>query len=165
MSEHDEKKMEKKLEDLNNMLAKCETERSEYLDGWKRAKADLINFKRDEAGRLEKVVQFSNETLVRELLHILDSFDLGLAVLHEGDPSEKGMRLIRTQLEDILEKYGIGRIEVKIGEKFDPARQEAIMEVESNAPPGAVAEEVERGYTLYGKVIRPARVKVAKHKN
>lgn len=164
MSEKEET-LEKKIEELTLKLKKCEEERNEYLDGWKRAKADFINYKKDEVKRFEEMIKFSGETLIRELLHILDSFDLGLAVLRESDPAGKGMRLIRTQLEDILEQYGLKHIEVQVGDKFNPAREEAIMEIESDLPAGAIAEEVERGYTLHGKVIRPVRVKVAKNKS
>lgn len=133
---------------------------AEYLAGWQRAKADFSNYKKDEAKRFEEVAKFSNELLVKELIGVLDSFDLSLSVL-EGK-EQKGMFLIRTQLEDVLRKFGLERIIVSVGQPFDPALQEAIVSVESDKPVGTVVEEVERGYTLHGKVIRPARVKVAK---
>ena len=151
-------------------LSKCQKERDEYLDGWKRAKADLINYKKDETKRFESVVMFSNESLVRELINVLDSFDLALAAL--GQPqknadktqigAEKGLYLIRQQLEDILKKVGLERIIVSVGQSFDPGLQEAIALIESDKPAGTVIEEVEKGYLLNGKLIRPARVKVAK---
>lgn len=135
----------------------------EYLAGWQRAKADLANYKKDESKRLEEVAKFSNEVLVRELINMLDSFDLGMASLADDSKAQKGMFLIRAQLEDILKKFGLERIIVSPGDPFNPALQEAIGEVaDSGKPGGAVVEEIERGYTLFGRVVRPARVKVAK---
>lgn len=153
MSEQENKKP--KDEDLNK-------ERDEYLDGWKRAKADLANYKKEEAKRFIEMARFASEDLIREMLTILDSFDLGMAALEKDGKAEKGMYLIRAQLEDVLRKRGLERVDVSIGQPFDPSLQEAVAEVESDKPSGAVIEEVERGYLLNGKLIRPARVKIAK---
>ncbi len=143
-------------------LAKCQKERDEYLDGWKRAKADLLNHKKDETKRFEAVVKFSNESLVKELINVLDSFDLALISLEKEGKTEKGMYLIRSQMEDILKQQGLERVIVSVGQPFDPALQEAIASIESDKPSQTVIEEVERGYLLSGKLIRPARVKVSK---
>lgn len=136
-------------------------EREEYLDGWKRAKADLINYKKDEAKRFESVLKFANEQIIRDVLVVLDSFDLAIASLGDSK-EEKGVFLIRTQLEDILKRYGLERVMVSVGQPFDPSLHEAIATVETQQPSGTIIEEVERGYMLHGKLIRPARVKVSK---
>lgn len=162
MSDNPEDKKEEQAAIDENESAKCQKERDEYLDGWKRAKADLANYKKDEAKRFMEVVQFANEELVREMINILDSFDLGLAVLEKDGKAEKGMYLIRAQLEDVLRKRGLERIAVFVGQSFSPTLQEAVAEVESDKPSGTIIEEVERGYLLNGKLIRPARVKIAK---
>ncbi len=143
-------------------LAKIQKERDEFLDGWKRAKADLINYKKEEAERLSNFAKFSNEILVTELITILDSFELGLSVVSENDPARKGMELIKSQLEEILRKNGLERIHLKRGDPFEAKFMEAVGETSSGEPPGAVAEEVSGGYRLNGKVIRPSRVKVSK---
>jgi len=158
-----EDKPGEKSEEINE-LTKCQKEREEYLEGWKRAKADLINYKKDEAKRFEAVIKFSNEALVRDLINVLDSFDLALVSLEaQADPKiQKGLYLIRAQLEDILKQNGLERIIISVGQPFDPALQEAVAEVESDKPSGTIIEEVERGYLLNGKLIRPARVKVSK---
>ncbi len=145
-------------------LSKCQKEREEYLDGWKRARADLINYKKDEAKRFESIVKFSNETIIKDLIIVLDSFDLALSVLqNEADErKEKGLYLIKQQLEDILKLSGLERIIISVGQPFNPSNQEAVAEVESDKLSGTIIEEVERGYLLNGKLIRPARVKVAK---
>lgn len=161
---NEEKLEEKEKAEEKDELTKCQKERDEYLDGWKRAKADLINYKKDETKRFENVVRFSNESLVRELINVLDSFDLALVALGAENDSrkEKGLYLIRQQLEDILKRVGLERIIVSVGQPFDPGLQEAIASIESDKPTGTVIEEVEKGYLLSGKLIRPARVKVAK---
>lgn len=143
-------------------LSKCRKEKDEYLDGWKRAKADLINYKKDEAKRFETMIKFGNEALVRNLINVLDSFDLALAVLEREGKAEKGIYLIRTQMEDILKQNGLERVMISVGGQFNLSLQEAIVSVESDKPSGTVLEEVEKGYLLHGKLIRPGRVKVAK---
>lgn len=150
-----------KLKKLKDALKKCETERKEYLEGWQRAKADHINYRKDEGKRFEDMAQFVTAGLVREILPVLDSFDLALS--HELPKEvEKGMLLIRSQLEDILQKRGFNEIEVKEGDEFSPEKHESIGEVESKEPEGKVAEIVQRGYLFREKVLRPARVRISK---
>lgn len=150
------------IEALRVKLESLEKERQEYLDGWKRAKADFINYKKEEAERIAALTKFANESLLQELILILDSFALGLSVLDGNKAAEKGMSLVKLQLEDVLRKYGLERIKVALGSPFDPATQEAVGEVQSKSPPGSVAEVVEEGYSLNGKVMRPAKVMISK---
>ncbi len=157
--------LEKEISELKEKLAEALKQRDEYLDGWKRAKADFINYKKEEAERFALLAKFSNEGLILELLSVLDSFSLGLAILKDDAPTEKGISLIKNQLEDLLKKHGLEKIAVSAGEKFDPGRHEAVSEIESENPAGTIVEEAERGYTLNGKVIRPARVKLSKGHN
>ncbi len=153
---------DKKNEKQENEVLNKDEESNEYLDGWRRAKADLANYKKEESKRFMEMAKFASEDLIIELITVFDSFDLGLAVLEKEGKAEKGMYLIRAQLEDILRKRGLVRIIVSIGQVFDPAFQEAIAEIESDKTKGVIIEEVERGYTLNGKLIRPVRVKVSK---
>lgn len=153
---------QKPSEHNNNAPLDLEAQCEEYLNGWKRAKADFINYQKDETRRFEELAKFGNETLMKDIISILDSFDLA-----EGaHPDDKGLRIIRTQLENLLRKRGFEPIVTKIGDAFDPARHEALLAVESQegatGPPNTITEELEKGYTLYGKVIRPARVKIIK---
>lgn len=160
MSDTSEKKLT--VEELEQALAECEKSRDEYLDGWKRAKADFANYQKDEAVRSEALIKFANEMVLSDLLHVLDSFDLGLATVAETDPARKGMELIRGQLEEALRRHGVERVQVRPGDAFDPARHEAVGEAASGVPPGAIAEEVGAGYLLHGKLVRPVRVKLSK---
>lgn len=148
-----------KSENETQTIAK---ERDEYLDGWKRAKADLINYKKEEAKRFESILKFSNEQILRDLLIVMDSFDLAIAALGEEAKTEKGIFLIRAQFEDVLKRYGLERVPTAVGEPFDPVSHDAVATVESTQASGTITEEVECGYVLGGKVIRPTRVKVAK---
>ncbi len=143
-------------------LARCQKERAEYLDGWQRARAEIINYKKDEAKRFETLSQFANEQIIRELIAVLDSFDLALITLEKEGKAEKGIYLIKSQLEDVLKNYGLEKVIISIDHPFDPSLQEAVAEIESDKPSGTIIEEIERGYLLHGKLIRPARVKVAK---
>lgn len=146
------------VSEIETLKKQCD----EYLDGWKRAKADFINYRKDESRRLDSVLKFSNETIIKDLVNVLDSFDLAIQSLEGDSKLEKGVYLIRTQLEDILKKYGLERIMVSAGQQFDPALHEAIASVESDKPSGTIVDEVEKGYMLSGKLIRAARVKVSK---
>ncbi len=145
-------------------LKKCQAQAEEYLSGWKRAKADLINHQKDEAKRFEEVIKFANKDFIKNLIVVLDSFDLALSAEAKAkeDATSKGIQIIRSQLADALHKNGLEQIQVKIGDGFDPARHEALMEVESESPPGTIVEEIEKGYALHGTVVRPARVKISK---
>ncbi len=145
-------------------LAQCEQERKDYLEGWQRAKADHINYKKDEAKRLEDMARFILSGFIQDVLPVLDSFELAIrnmpTNLDKGN--EQGILLIRTQLLDILKRRGLKSIEVKPGEKFNPEQHESVGEIEAELPPGTVAEEIQKGFILRDRVIRPSRVRIVK---
>jgi molecular chaperone GrpE len=143
---------------IDKDLEKCQAETQEYLDGWKRAKADFINYKKEEGERFKEFAKFVNSGMISELLSVLDSFDLATDL-------PKGALVIRQQLEEALKRQGLEKIKVEKGQPFDPNYHEALMAVESEDPPETILEEVTRGYTLNGRVIRPAKVKISKNKN
>lgn len=149
-------------DELAQKLEKCESEKNEYLDGWRRAKADLANYRNEEMNRLGEVVKFGNQEILKELIVILDHLDLAIASQEKAGTADKGIYLIKAQCADMLKKYGVERIQVKPSTPFDPAFHEAMAEIESDQPPGSVVEEIEAGYTLHGKVLRASRVKVSK---
>src|SRR3989344_4618248 len=150
-----------KIKKLREELKSCEAERKEYLEGWQRAKADYINFKKDEGKRFEDMARFLTASVVEEFLPVLDSFDLAL---QHGVPKEveKGIMLIRSQFEDVLRKRGVEEIRVKVGDLFDPAKHESIGEIDSEHPPGSIADVVQKGYMFRERVMRPTRVRLAK---
>lgn len=146
---------------LKEEIEKLKKENEEYLNGWKRAKADFINYQKDEAKREEEIVKFSNEFLIKELLPVLDSFELSFSMIDKDSTAKKGVEMIYAQFERILSKHGLEPIKC-LGEKFDANLHEALEEVKSEKESGMIVEELEKGWKLRGKVIRPSRVKVAK---
>jgi molecular chaperone GrpE len=150
--------------EINPDIAVVEKQRDEYLAGWQRAKADFINYRKEEMKHLEEVARYGSEDLIKDLISVLDNFDLGLRALEKAGPVEKGVYLIRSQIEDILKKRGLAKMDMKPGDPFDPAVAEALSEVEAERPPGTIVEQIEPGYRLHDKVLRPARVIIAKGK-
>ncbi len=158
--------MSDQKEDENNKIIdelkqKCE----EYLNGWKRERADFLNYKKDEMERIGQLIKYANEEIILKLLPILDN--ICLAEKHAPENSEwvQGFIQIKKQLEDFLSKEGIEPIKV-MGEKFDPNLMEVVEEVPVSAPSSdgaaTVVAELQRGYTLHGKLIRVAKVRVTK---
>ncbi len=138
----------------------------EYLAGWKRERADFINYKKEESERVSCFLKYANEELLLKILPILDNIYLAEKELPEEIKTNKwteGFLQIKTQLSDFLQKEGIEEIKT-IGEKFNPNTMEAIEDIPASAEAlaGAVAEEIQKGYTLHGKTIRPAKVKVTR---
>jgi molecular chaperone GrpE len=156
--------MEEEIKNLKEQLVKAEADRDQYLSGWQRAKADYLNYKKEEQSRLGDIAKYTNEDILKEMVTVLDNFDLGLQALEKAGPVEKGVYMIRSQIEDVLKKRGLEKITLKPGDVFDPAVAEAIAEGESEQPPGTIMEEIESGYRLYDKVLRPARVRLSKGK-
>ncbi len=149
-------------EELKNKLAACEKEKEEYLNGWKRAKADFINYQKDEIKRMAEIIKLSNESLIKELLTVLDSFEISLAIMDNADENlKKGVEMIYFQLEKTLNKFGLEPIKA-LGMKFDENFHETVEEIESEKESGTILEELIRGWKLNGKVIRPTKVKISK---
>jgi molecular chaperone GrpE len=148
--------LEKLTEELETAKAKCE----EYLNGWKRERADFLNHKKEEMERIGIIIKYANEELILKILPILDN--LCLATSHIKD---EGVLQIKKQMEDFLKKEGIEHIEV-LGNPFDPNTMEAVGDVPTSAPSsdGATTAvvEIQRGYTMHGKLLRPAKVRVTK---
>jgi molecular chaperone GrpE len=147
---------------LKEQLAEAQKQRDEYLAGWQRAKADFMNYKKDEMAHLQEIAKYGNVDLIRDLLVVLDNFDLALRAMEKNGGVDKGIQLIRSQIAAILEKRGLVKIELQPGDDFDPAVAEAMAEIESDKPPGSIVEIAEPGYKLHDKVIRAARVIIAK---
>ena len=145
-------------------LGKCLKERDEYLNSWKRAKADLINYQREETKRFMELAAFAEEGLVSDLMPVLESLDLGIAALKTKGVADKGIYLVRSQFEGALKKRGLETINAPPGGVFDPRLHESVGEIESEVPIGTIALEIAKGYMLNGKIIRAAKVKLSKGK-
>lgn len=137
----------------------------EYLDGWKRAKADYLNLKKEYEKKESEMVQFANAALILELLPVYDNFKLAWKHVPEehkqNDEWLKGIEQIKKQFTGLLKNMGIEEIKTT-GEKFNPELHDAVAkEKKQGTEPGTVIDEVKSGYTLYGKVLDHAKVKVA----
>ena len=133
-----------------------------------RLKADFENTKkRLERDKLE-AIKYANERLLAEILPVLDTVDRALASITEGHDPEKvkeGLRIAQEELHKVLELHGVEVVKA-LGSEFDPRFHEAVaMIATDDAKEGFVVEEVQRGYVLNGRLIRPSRVKVAQAKN
>jgi molecular chaperone GrpE len=157
------------IKKLREKLKKSEAERQEYLTGWQRAKADLINArKRDEADRLE-FIKFANERLIDDLIPVLDSFELAMGNKEAWEKADKNWRIgvesIAGQLKKALNDAGLEEVN-PIGQKFDPMRDEAAeyTPVDSEDKNHIIINAVQKGYNLNGRPMRPAKVKVGEYK-
>jgi len=160
-----EEELKKEVEELKKKLKETEKLKNEYLAGWQRARADLINYKREEMERVGSFIKVAQEGLIFEFLPILDNFDIAAKKIPEKlkeDENVKGLLQIRQQILDFLKKKGVEEIK-SVGEKFDPALHEVVEEIETDEfETGTIIEEVQKGYKIEGRVLRPAKVKVAK---
>ncbi|MDX9893351.1 MAG: nucleotide exchange factor GrpE [Patescibacteria group bacterium] len=159
---------QEEINDLTNSdkeLVLLKQKAQEYLDGWKRAKADYSNFKKEQDKRIENIVQFANAGLLAELLPIFDHFKLAIKHVTQDQVKQDwvlGFIHIKKQFDEFLGRLGIKEIET-VGQKFDPQFHEAVSHEEYEGfEPDIIFEEVKAGYTLHDKVINPAKVKVAK---
>jgi len=149
---------------LEEQLARAKEEASGYLDQWRRTAADLANYRKRVEREREEATRSSNALLLSKLLPVLDDFDRAMTTLPDAIRLlswAEGIALIQRKLEMIAEGEGLKPIEA-VGQPFDPSRHEAIIREETtSAPDGQVVAELQRGYELCGRVLRPSLVKVA----
>lgn len=138
-----------KLKKLREDLKTCEAQKGEYLAGWQRAKADFINARRDEEKARMEFVKYSAEKVLGEMLAVADSLELA------------GQNQIYAQLREILKREGVMPIDAK-DKKFDPMYHEALEQVEisEKEKDGVIMEELQKGYMIHDRVLRPTKVKV-----
>ncbi len=149
------------VEEVPEEVIDLEKLSAEYKSGWQRERADFLNYKNEEFSRLKNVVRINDEMWMEELIAVLDSFDLALSSEQpQGGKTDKGIYLIKSQLESILKKKGLEEIKSD-GIMFDPKEHEAIEEIISDLEPGKIVETLQKGYSYNGKVLRPAKVKVS----
>ena len=148
------------IEALKQALAEEKAKAEANLAGWQRAQADYTNYKRRTEQEKEEISQFANSILILNLLPVLDDWELALASIPEDQADlgwVEGIRLIERKLGAILEAQGLSPIKA-LGEPFDPTLHEAIRQDKGKA--GIVIEELQKGYKLYDRVIRPTMVVV-----
>jgi molecular chaperone GrpE len=154
------------IDELQKRLDEKNKEYEELYDRFLRATADFENFKkRAEKEKIDRI-KFANEDLVRELLPIVDNLERALASSESSKDTEsirKGIEIILEQVLKTLKKFGLVSY-ASLGEKFDPTRHEAVEQVESTEHEAStIIHELQKGYFLNGRLLRPALVTVTKH--
>jgi molecular chaperone GrpE len=166
----DEHKGEEKLESpeinadsLEAQLEQAQAKASENWDAYLRAKAEMDNLRRRNTKDLENAHKFGIEKFVTELLPVLDSMALGLAVEDASAESlREGMELTMNILQKMMEKLNIEEID-PLNEKFDPEKHQAMtMQPDADVEPNTVIAVMQKGYSLNDRLIRPAMVMVSK---
>ena len=144
-------------------LQKLKAERDSLLDRLARAQAEFENARRRAAKEQQDFRDYAAADAIKPLLPVLDSFERALLVKSDPADFRSGVELIYKQLQDALARAGVRAIPAK-GEPFDPHVHEAIEMVEtSDAADHEVIEELQRGYKIKDRLLRPAMVKVAKN--
>lgn len=151
-------------ETLRQKLAQCRKDKNEYLLGWQRCKADAMNIKQQQETKQRDIIQFAAEDIIQSLIPVLDTFNHALEGKDAADPYVQGFGHVRTQLLSILSQQGLSVIS-DTGALFDVSRHEAIasVPVSQEEDNNKVLETIEHGYALYGKVIKPAKVKIGEY--
>lgn len=159
-------KKEKKSTEPQSSVEQIIAERDEYLAGWKRTLADLDNYKKQVEREKEMFVQFLKADAVMKLLPIMANWETAIKNIPEDQKDSewiKGIIAIKNQLDDFFRKEGLEKVKT-VGEKFDPASHEAMLEAEDDGPEGIILEEFEPGYRIGERVIKYPKVKVSKKK-
>lgn len=149
-------------------IAELQAKVAELTDKMLRIQAEAENYKKRTLRDSEDAIAFANKGLVSDLVPTLDALDLAIAHAQKKEEDKAiadGLILVRTTLLSALGKWGLALIETE-GKEFDPSVHEAcLMEESADVEVDTVAQELQKGYTLNGRVIRAAKVKVNKAKN
>ncbi|MBA3469897.1 MAG: nucleotide exchange factor GrpE [Herpetosiphonaceae bacterium] len=163
--EHEEPLAEPSIDELEQRIAALELESEENKANWLRSVADFKNYKRRTESEREELIRNAGAGLLLKLLPVLD--DLGRAMAHvpaeiDNNPWLSGVKQVQRKFEMLLEGAGVQPI-TAVGEEFDPNFHEAVMYDEAGEDQAnKVVEELQRGYKLGEKVLRPTMVKVGK---
>jgi len=151
------------IEGLNAELAAARKQSDEYLAGLQRERAEFTNFRRRTTEEREQWLGLASESLIRKMLAIADDFDRAIEAMPAElaeNPWAQGVAAIDRKLRQLLESEGVSPLET-VGKAFDPREHEAISSVPGTGrPQGEVVAEVQRGYRMRNRVLRPALVAV-----
>jgi molecular chaperone GrpE len=149
---------------LKSQLKEKGEEIKDLKDKYLRAVADLQNYKKRVRKEIQAAYESSSDRLICDILPVVDNLERALDHPQSSDPGSfrNGVRMIRDMLKAVLEDEGVKEF-CSVGEKFDPARHEAVYAVESeDFPAEVVVNEIEKGYMFKNRLLRPARVTVSK---
>lgn len=158
--------LEARLRALEGENALLKQQLAEKHDSLLRTMADFDNFRRRTRQEMEEIRRIALEEFLRGLLRVMDNFERALQAAEESQSFEKlmeGVQMTYRQMQSLLREAGVQPIEA-VGKPFDPNFHEAVQRVHSpEHPDETVLEEVERGYMIQSRVLRPSRVKVVKN--
>jgi molecular chaperone GrpE len=155
---------------LRERAKAAEEKAQEYLTGWQKERADLVNARKRDEEEKREFTKFAGERVILDVIPTLDSFDLAFANKDAWQklPTEwtKGIEYIYSQLLNALENHGVKRL-YPLHEKFDPNRDEALatIETENSADDNKILEVIQPGYSVNGKIVRTTKVKVGELKS
>jgi molecular chaperone GrpE len=168
LEQSEEVSTESQVQALQAELEQAQAQATEYLEGWQRARAEFANYKRRVETEREELRRASNEALLLKLLPVVDDFERAFQTLPEDladVPWMNGIKMIFRKLQALLESENVTPIQAE-GQPFDPLLHEAVIQEETDEYPDEhVMEEMQRGYRLGERVLRPSMVKVASNAN
>ena len=135
----------------------------ESINKLKYLQADFDNYRKKFDKEKESIIRLANENLIQELIVILDDFESSIR-LTENDKNKEGILLMKKKFFDLLQKHGLKEIE-SLGKKFDPNFHDVLCKELSEHDDDVVIEEIQKGYILCSKVIRPTKVKISQKDN
>lgn len=153
--------MQQEIASLKGQVEKLTNDLQEKKDRLLRLQADFDNFRRRSAKEREEISAVVTQNFCKDMLPLLDNFERAMAAeTKDVEAFQKGVEMIFTQFQEILKKNGLEHIEA-IGQKFDPNFHQAVMRVEDpDKDDDTVAQELQKGYMVKGRVIRPSMVQV-----
>jgi molecular chaperone GrpE len=159
-----------KIAKLKEKVKKLEAEKSEYMNGWQRERADFVNFKKRNEEERKDYIKFANENLLEQMLSVLESFDMAFMNKEQWNSVPQnwrvGVEYIHSQLVKILDDNGLKEFLPRVGDKFDPNLHiaEAMVAVEKATEEGLIKEIKKKGYMMNGKIIIAPKVAVGEIK-
>ena len=163
----EKKKKNKEIEALQESIAKLTADNKALLSKLQYSQAELINYRKRKEEETIQRLKYANQDIIQEMIPILDNFERAIK-LDDNDLTDElskflqGFKMMYASLSDVLKKYGVEEIEC-LHQPFDPMKMEALMmDSDPNFANDEVIEVLLKGYTLKGRIIRPASVKVNK---
>jgi molecular chaperone GrpE len=151
---------------MASRLAVAEEEAKEHYERLLRVSADFENYKKRSAREMRDAIRYANEKLAKDLLSVVDNLERAIESASKGakkdDPVLKGVHLTLSDILKILEHHHVTAIKAE-GEPFDPNYHQAMMQVETDdQPPNTVVDELQKGYMIHERLLRPTLVSVSK---
>lgn len=159
---------ENRITELETKLEAKEKEAAETYDRFLRASAEFDNFKKRSSREMEEFRKFANQSLIKEMLSVVDNLELAMNSTNGHKAIDKdllqGLEMTHKEILKVFEKFNVKPIDAK-DQPFDPAFHEAVMQEEtSDSPKNTVINELQRGYMIHDRLLRPSMVVVAKPK-